>query len=593
VTQQKIGEHAVVIGASVAGLLAARALADAYERVTIVERDELPTVGEGRKAVPQGRHAHVMLASGLDAIEELLPGIADELLEGGARPCRSLREIRLVISGHLLSREAAGADVLLASRPLIEGHIRRRVVALENVTVRDRRDAAELLTSSDGRRVSGVLIRPRVAGGPDEACDADLTVAASGRSARVPALLEALGYRRPEEERLPIDLLYVSRRLRLPAGALPGDRLIGIGACPGLPRGLMLIEQEDHWILTASGYGAEHHPPTDERGYLHFIASVAPPDVMAALRDAEPLSEIVTHGFPANQRRRYERLKRFPAGLLAVGDAISSFNPLYGQGMSVAALEAVALRRCLERGDGQLGRRFFRAAGQIVGPAWEMAVGGDLALPEVDGDRPPMLRLTNSYVERLLHVAEQDPVVAAAFNDVADLLAPPQSIMRPRVLWRVLRGPRRLPQARAVEGAGAPGVRELVLLGCEVGREDRSRVDVAPELLQASPVGLGEGALGPGVGRGQVGLGQIVADRGMARDRPWRTGASAGSPRRRPRPPTWRSTTRRRVRPWRTPCPGAAARARPRPARAPPPRTRTTRGSAPRANGRGGAAGSR
>ena len=165
-TQQRIGEHAVVIGASVAGLLAARALSDAYERVTIVERDELPPVGEGRKAVPQGRHAHVMLASGLGAIEELLPGDHGRAAcRRGPEPCKSLREIRLVISGHVLSRDAPGADVLLASRPLIEGHIRRRVLALANVTVRERCDAAELVTSPDGKRVSGVRIRPRDEGG--------------------------------------------------------------------------------------------------------------------------------------------------------------------------------------------------------------------------------------------------------------------------------------------------------------------------------------------------------------------------------------------------------------------------------------------
>jgi 2-polyprenyl-6-methoxyphenol hydroxylase-like FAD-dependent oxidoreductase len=265
-THERIGEHAVVIGASVAGLLAARALSEAYERVTIIERDQFPALGAGRKAIPQGRHAHVMLASGLGAIEELLPGLTDELLHGGARPCKSLREIRLVISGHLLNRDAPGADVLLASRPLIEGHIRRRVLELSNVNARERCDAAELVTSGDGKRVSGVRIRPRGENGIEEECGADLTVAATGRSARVPALLEQLGYRRPEEQRLPIDLLYVSRRVRLKPGALPGDRIIGSGARPGLPRGLMLIEQEDHWILTAFGYGAEHHPTTDEEG---------------------------------------------------------------------------------------------------------------------------------------------------------------------------------------------------------------------------------------------------------------------------------------------------------------------------------------
>jgi 2-polyprenyl-6-methoxyphenol hydroxylase-like FAD-dependent oxidoreductase len=162
--------------------------------------------------------------------------------------------------------------------------------------------------------------------------------------------------------------------------------------------------------------------------------------VLAAIRDSEPLGDLVTHGFPASQRRRYERLKRFPEGLLVVGDAISSFNPLYGQGMSVAALEAIELRRCLERGDRRLAKRFFRAAGKVVKQAWDMAVGADLALPEVPGDRPLALRITNAYVERLLRVAEHDPIVAAAFGDVGDLLAPPQAVMRPRILCRVLHG---------------------------------------------------------------------------------------------------------------------------------------------------------
>ena len=472
---EKIGEHAIVIGASVAGLLAARALADAYERVTIIERDQLPPMGAGRKAVPQGRHAHAMLASGLGAIEELLPGVTKELLAAGAQPCESLREIRLVISGHELCRDAPGADVLLASRPLIEGHIRRRVLALPDVTVRERCEAAELLmTSPDRRRVSGVRLRPRDGSGREELCGAALTVAAGGRSARLPALLQALGYPRPQEDRLPIDLLYASRRLRVAPGALAGARIVGIGARPGLPRGLMLLEQEDHWILTVSGYGAKHHPPTDEQGYLEFIASVAPPDVLTAIRDAEPLSEIVTHGFPANQRRRYERLKRFPDGLLALGDAIASFNPLYGQGMSVAALEAVELRRCLERGDRRLARRFFRAAGKVVGPAWEMAIGGDLALPEIAGQRPPSLRLTNAYLERLLGVAEHDPIVAAAFNDVADLLAPPQSIMRPRVLWRVLSGPQPRSPAPA-EGPSAGSLQRSAIVDAMSARAMRIR----------------------------------------------------------------------------------------------------------------------
>jgi 2-polyprenyl-6-methoxyphenol hydroxylase-like FAD-dependent oxidoreductase len=495
-TGEPVGEHAVVIGASMAGLLAARALSGAYRRVTIVERDELPAIGENRKAVPQGSHAHVMLASGQRSIEELLPGITDELFAAGARPCKSMREIRFVIAGHEITREASGADVLLASRPLIEGHVRRRVLAIPNVTVRDRCEAVHLLTSPDNGRVTGVGVRDRTAGA-EEPLDASLVAATSGRSARVPALLEALGYPRPKDERLPVDLLYVSRRVRLRRDALDEDKLIAIGARPGLPRGVMLIAQEDHWILTASGYGTEHHPPTDEEGYLGFIASVAPPDVLAAIRDSEPLGDLVTHGFAANQRRRYERLKRFPEGLLVVGDAISSFNPLYGQGMSVAALEAIELRRCLERGDRRLAKRFFRATGEIVSQAWDMAVGGDLALPEVSGDRPLMLRITNAYVERLLTVAENDPVVAAAFGDVGDLLAPPREVMRARILWRVLRGGRRNPPANDHRDVHRVGVH---------GSSDSPSADVRHSAASVDGGLLGAASVGVGGGAARVGL---------------------------------------------------------------------------------------
>jgi 2-polyprenyl-6-methoxyphenol hydroxylase-like FAD-dependent oxidoreductase len=450
--EDRPGGHAVVIGASVAGLLAARALSEVHDRVTIVERDTLPPPGQGRRAVPQGRHAHALLAGGLRAIEELLPGIGDDLLAAGAVPCAGLAEMRVAIAGHELTRTARAADCLLAGRPLIEGQIRRRVLASPNISVVERCDAAGLMASPDRRRVIGVHVR----GGAEEELAADLVVAATGRGGRVPAWLEALGYPRPGEEQLAVDLTYASRRIRLRPGALAGDKLVLIGARPGVPRGLALLAQEDGVrLLTLSGYGAAHRPPTGEHGYLRFAATVAPPDVFAAIRDAEPLGPVVTHGFPSNRRRRYERLRRLPDGLLVTGDAVASFNPLYGQGMSVAALEAAALSRCLARGERQLARRFHRAAARVVDQAWGMAIGGDLALPEVAGHRPLSVRIGNAYVERLLGVAEHDPVVAGAFASASDLIEPPRHILRPRVCWRVMRGGRRREQG-AGNAAAAP-----------------------------------------------------------------------------------------------------------------------------------------
>lgn len=445
--------HAVVVGASMAGLLAARVLADHFERVSILERDELPAVGEQRRAVPQGRHAHALLGSGRNVIEELFPGFVAEILAAGGTSGRVMREIQFVISGHEFTRDADGQDVLLASRPLIEGVVRRRLLSMTNVELVPCNVTG--LTIGTGRMVSGV----RLAGEGEDHIEADLVAVANGRAGQVPAWLEEHGFRAPLEERLRIDVTYVSRQLRLRPDALGGDRVVLIGAKPGMPRSLALLEQENcSWICTAGGYGAEHRPPLEDLGYLEFLATIAPEEVVAAVAEAEPLTDYVRHTFPDSRRRRYDKLADLPERLVVLGDAVCSFNPLYGQGMSVAALEALELRRCLESGRANLSRRFQKAAAKVVQGAWGQAVGGDLALPEVEGHRSWDVRLSNAYVERLLRTCEHDPVVAKAFGDVSDLLEPPQHILRPAVLWRVLRGggQRRPSAVPRQEGAPTP-----------------------------------------------------------------------------------------------------------------------------------------
>src|SRR5215207_8508422 len=439
---RRIGEHAVVIGGSMAGLLAARALMDAFERVTVLDRDTLPHGFGGRRAVPQGRHAHGLLPHGLACLDALLPGFGAELVADGAVECEALAETRFVIGGHQLARASTGVYSLLASRPFIEGHVRRRVRALPGVELVDGCDALGLIADRGGERVAGVRTLRRADGSAEESLAADLVVVANGRAARLPAWLEGLGYARPREEQLRIGVTYASRHLRLPAGALGGDKLVLIGARPGHPRTLFLFAQEHgRWILSVGGYGAEHRPPSDPAEFAAFAATVAPPDVIDAIAAAEPLDDVVTHGFPASIRRRYERLRRFPAGLLACGDAICSFNPTYGQGMTVAAAEAVALRGCLERGERDLAPRLFRAATAPVDHAWQLSVGGDLALPEVEGRRPVRVRLINAYLRRLRARAEHDPAVAGALAAVIGMREPPAHVLRPAVLTRVLRGP--------------------------------------------------------------------------------------------------------------------------------------------------------
>ena len=435
---RQIGDRAVVLGASIAGLLAARVLADAYARVTVVDRDELPEASTHRRGVPHGRHIHGLLARGQQALEELLPGLTAELIAKGVPAGDMLADTRLFLSGHRLRQAHAGLVVLCASRPVLEGHVRARVRAIPNVRLLDRCDILGLAASRDGRRVTGARVLRRADNSAEQVLGADLVVDATGRGARTPIWLEELGYPRPREEQVRIGLGYATRTYRLPPDALGGDLAVVQAATPEHPRtgGLQLLEG-GRWMLTLGGILGDH-PPTDPDGFLAFARSLRFPDIHETVRDAEPLDEPVAFRFPASGRRHYERLHRFPDGLVVVGDAVASFNPVYGQGMSVAALEALTLRHHLEDGTRPHPRRFFTDLARVVDVPWEIAAGGDLVFPDVKGRRTRKGRLLNAYIARLHAAAAGDADLADAFVRVAGLVAPPQTLLHPRVAVRVL-----------------------------------------------------------------------------------------------------------------------------------------------------------
>jgi 2-polyprenyl-6-methoxyphenol hydroxylase-like FAD-dependent oxidoreductase len=232
-----------------------------------------------------------------------------------------------------------------------------------------------------------------------------------------------------------VHLTYASQALRIPPGALH-EMASAIGVVPGRPTGMFLLGCEnDTWLFTAMGM-ARREPPCERTAMYEFAEDFTPAHVLAALRAAEPLGEVARHRVPSSQWRRYDKMRRFPDGLLVSGDAICSFNPIYGQGMTVAALEALALRDCLSRGADDLSRRFFKAAARPIRQAWQLAAGGDLALPEIGGAQPLATRLFNGYVDRVLTAAEFD---AAAFNQflrVTGLVDPATRLLRPAMMWR-------------------------------------------------------------------------------------------------------------------------------------------------------------
>jgi 2-polyprenyl-6-methoxyphenol hydroxylase-like FAD-dependent oxidoreductase len=436
---RQIGDRAVVLGASMAGLLAARVLADAYAQVTVIDRDDLPQTPMHRRGVPHGRHIHGLLARGQQALEELFPGFTAELVAQGVPAGDLLANGRLYFSGHRLRQAHTGLMVLSASRPMLEGHVRARVRALPNVRFIDRCDVVGLATTPDGRRVTGARVLRRADGSAEELLAADLVVDATGRGSRIPAWLEALGYPRPPKEQVRIGLGYATRIYRQRPGALGGDLAVLQAATPQHPRtGALQVLEGDRWLLTLAGILGDH-PPTDPDGFLAFARSLQFPDLYETVRDAEPLDDPVSFRFPASVRHRYERLDRFPDGLLVVGDAVCSFNPVYGQGMSVAALEALTLRRHLQRGIQPQPRRFLRDLARLVDVPWDMAAGGDLVFPGVPGRRTLKVRLVSAYLTRLHAAAAHDAHLATTFVRVAGLVAPPQSLLRPGIVVRVLR----------------------------------------------------------------------------------------------------------------------------------------------------------
>jgi 2-polyprenyl-6-methoxyphenol hydroxylase-like FAD-dependent oxidoreductase len=370
----------------------------------------------------------------------------------GAVCCDVLGDGRWQLSGYQLRQRHAGLPALLASRPLLEGHLRERVFNLPGVSVLERCSVAGLLVAPDGREVTGARVSD--ADGQLAEIEADLVVDATGRGSRTPRWLSELGYQAPAQDQVEIGLAYSTRTYRLRPGAMGKDYLIlVVGTLKNSRFGALAEIEGGRHLLTLGGIRGDH-PPTDPAGFEDFANALPTGDIAAAIVGAEPLDEPVQFRFPASTRNRYERLSEFPAGLLVIGDAVCSFNPVYGQGMTSAAMQAMALRRFLSAGRaGRAGRagtasRYFKEIASVVDIPWDIAVGADLAYPQVPGPRSAKVRLTNAYLPRLHAAAADDGVLAVSMIRVIGLKDRPEGLLRPGHLVRVLRGNLRRPASR-------------------------------------------------------------------------------------------------------------------------------------------------
>lgn len=441
--------HAIVIGTSMGGLLAARVLADHYQQVTVLERDHFPALGEHRKGVPQSRHAHALLPLGREVLEKLFPKLSQELVAQGAILADGLQYGIRTVCGSYHCRFPSGLQSLFVSRPRLEGQIRQRLLALPNVQAIENCNVVGLITSADQSRISGVRLVQRDLGNREESLIADLVVDATGRGSRSPAWLAALGYDKPAVDEVLVDVGYASRLYRRKPGQAQGAYAIILTPVPPNRRMAALIAMEDDlWQVTLAGFLGDH-PPIDPDGFLTFAKGLPAPDIYEEIRHAEPLTDPLPVRFPVSTRHYYEKMQRFPDGYLVFGDAIAGFNPTYGQGMTVAALEAEALHRCLVAGTTNLAQRFFAEASKVIDIPWTITTGGDLRFPEIKGKRSPIKPLIDRYLVKFHRAAQHDPALVLAFSNVASLRTTPKSLLHPRLAWRVLLGNLRFPQIRS------------------------------------------------------------------------------------------------------------------------------------------------
>lgn len=435
-------EHAVVLGAGIAGLLAARVLSEFYDSVSVVERDKDPGRPVHRTGVPQGRHVHMFLSGGTQVLAGLFPGLIDELGAAGAVVIDDgdlsrfyVRTGRYELRGTGTLADPTAVTLCLASRPFVESHVHRRVAALPNVRFLAGHEVIGPLTAAGA--VTGARIVHRDNGAPTDLA-AELVVDAMGRSARTPAFLEVMGYGRPPEARSTAMLGYSSQLLRIPNGSIDKQMVVFNLGSGGEPGGLLLACENDTWMFAVGRTIDTGGAPPDFATMLALADRALPAEILDGLRRAHPLAEIATFRNPAALWRRYDKMPRFPRGLLVLGDALCSPNPVYGQGMTMAAQQALALRDCLRGGDADLAPRFFQMAARDIGPTWARNQTND-RVPSTAGRPSLQRRLRGRLIGAMLNAAGHDTAVTESLLRITHLVDPPTRLQDPALLLRVLR----------------------------------------------------------------------------------------------------------------------------------------------------------
>lgn len=434
--------HAVVIGGSFSGLAAGRVLSEFYDRVTVVDRDKFPEGTEDRAGVPQARHVHGLLVRGLVEYEKLFPGFERLAIAKGATFHDHTLDFVVLRPQGWQPRYRSGLKFLSASRELIESCVRELFRQIPNAELRERTTVTGLYVQRNGQRVYGVRI-PSGDRGRNEVIEADLVVDASGSVSRAPIWLEQAGVSPPRETVVDPLAGYSSRWFRGPA-RWPEDWWWWAGAYirrrpDDLVEANFQLKEHNRWHLTLSGFNRQY-PPTRESDFMEALKGLRSPVIAEMVRLMEPISPVYSNRAIRNRWRHYERWNQRCDGFIAIGDAFVTYNPVYAQGMTAAAISAQMLRSCLERygpSSPKVPHAYHMAQATIQHDPWLLSAGVDLRFPFTTGEKPVAIRLFNLYLDGLGLAARADPAVRRSLVEVAQLVRPLSDLFYPRVVARV------------------------------------------------------------------------------------------------------------------------------------------------------------
>jgi 2-polyprenyl-6-methoxyphenol hydroxylase-like FAD-dependent oxidoreductase len=438
--------HAIVIGGGIAGMIAARVLADHFERVTVLERDTFPLEVDFRDGIPQARHSHILLKRGEIILEQLFPGIVRELELNGAYQINFGKDIRWYSFGRWRPSYETDLATTGCSRPMLDHFIRKRLMTHPNIDVREKCEIAGLETDPDRKHAIGVRYASRNGSISHNVLTGDLVVDSSGRESQAPNWLEELGYERPRESKVNAFVGYATRIYRRPAN-VDWQVTYMQPIAPILTRGGIITPLEgNRWHVTLIGMNGDY-PPINEKGFLEFASSLPSPEIYEALKDAEPITPPIGFRKAENRLNHYETLSRYLENFVLLGDSVYALNPVYGQGMSVAAIGAELLGDCLTRHrethqnlDG-LAENFQKQLAEVNAFPWQIATGEDMRWPGTEGGElptDPEALMTANYFGQVIFAATRNPIVLDALYRVQSMIESPAIFFRPEIVIQVV-----------------------------------------------------------------------------------------------------------------------------------------------------------